>query len=35
MRSYNHLIAKLQGHDPTEHFCPGGIDFADRWGEKR
>ena len=35
MRSYNHLIAKLQGRDPTEHFCPGGVDFADRWGEKR
>jgi hypothetical protein len=35
MRSYNHLIAKLHGHDPTEHFCPGGIDRADRWGAKQ
>lgn len=35
MRSYNHLIAKIQGTDPTEHFCPGGVDFADRWGAKK
>ena len=35
MRSYNHLIAKIQRTDPTEHFCPGGVDFADRWELKR
>ncbi len=31
MRSYNHLAAKLTSQDPTEHFCPGGLDFADKW----
>lgn len=31
MRSYHHLIARIKGQDPTEHFCPGGVDFADRW----
>ena len=31
MRSYNHLAAKLTGQNPTEHFCPGGVDFADKW----
>ncbi len=31
MRSYNHLAARLTGQNPTEHFCPGGVDFADKW----
>ena len=31
MRSYNHLLARLRDQDPTEHFCPGGVDFADKW----
>lgn len=31
MRSFNHLLAKIQGKNSTEHFCPGGVDFADRW----
>ncbi len=34
MRSYNHLVSRLQGQDPTEHFCPGGVDFADKWEAK-
>lgn len=34
MRSYNHLISRLQRQDPTEHFCPGGVDFADKWEAK-
>ncbi|VAW39891.1 hypothetical protein MNBD_CHLOROFLEXI01-134 [hydrothermal vent metagenome] len=35
MRSYNHLVSKLQGSDPREYFCPSGIDFADAWGAKQ
>ena len=31
MRSYHHLVALVLGQEPTEHFCPGGIDFADHW----
>jgi hypothetical protein len=32
MRSYADLLARLQGHSAAEHYCPGGIDFIDRWG---
>lgn len=32
MRSFNHLTSRFTGSDPVEHFCPGGIDFVDRWG---
>lgn len=35
MRSYAALIAKLQGHSALEHYCPGGIDFIDRWNAHR
>lgn len=35
MRSFNHLIARLAGKDPTEHFCPGGIDRIDHWEARR
>jgi hypothetical protein len=31
MRSYAHLLARLQGRDASEHYCPGGIDIVDRW----
>ncbi len=31
MRVYAGIIAKLQGHSASEHYCPGGIDFIDRW----
>ncbi|MFQ5433311.1 MAG: hypothetical protein ACE5FD_00385 [Anaerolineae bacterium] len=34
MRSFNQLISRLRGQDPAEHFCPGGVDFADRWEAK-
>ena len=35
MRSFNHLASRFTGRDPVEHFCPGGIDFVDRWGQKK
>jgi len=31
MRTYAALLARLQGRSATEHYCPGGIDFIDRW----
>jgi hypothetical protein len=31
MRAYSALLARLQGHPASEHYCPGGIDFVDRW----
>lgn len=31
MRSYHHLASRITGRDPTEHFCPGGIDLVDKW----
>lgn len=31
MRSYADLLARLQGRSAEEHYCPGGIDFIDRW----
>jgi hypothetical protein len=35
MRSYSALLARLQGHSASEHYCPGGIDFVDRWERPR
>lgn len=32
MRSYADLLARLRGQSAVEHYCPGGIDFVDRWG---
>lgn len=34
MRSYAQLATKLRGGDAAEHFCPGGVDFADAWGKR-
>ncbi len=31
MRSYAALLARLRGQSASEHYCPGGIDFFDRW----
>ena len=31
MRSYAHLLAWLRNRSAAEHYCPGGIDFVDRW----
>ena len=35
MRTYAALIAKLQGRSAAEHYCPGGMDFVDRWEPHR
>lgn len=31
MRTYAALLARLQGRSASEHYCPGGVDFIDRW----
>ncbi len=31
MRVYAAIVARLQGHSASEHYCPGGIDFIDPW----
>lgn len=31
MRTYAALLARLRGQSAAEHYCPGGIDFIDRW----
>ncbi len=31
MRVYATIIAQLQGHSASEHYCHGGRDFIDRW----
>ena len=31
MRGFADLWARLRRQDASEHYCPGGIDFVDRW----
>jgi len=35
MRTYAALLARLRGQSASEHYCPGGIDFIDRWQAQR
>ncbi len=31
MRTFASILARLEGHSASEHYCPGGIDFIDYW----